>query len=358
MLGNDRLSWALALATTVAVGCGGGGEAVSSGSGGGGGQGGSSSSMSSSSSSSSSSGVGGGASCPTMEGTVLAVRQLYFGEGNSGEWKKVGYNLDDKVSTGLSKDLCQPNAGGSTQTAYPDGEDGIDNSFGKNLLPTILSLYPKWVEDVNNGIQNGNFTALMKLMCLPPEGDVPQLTTKLFGATKLGSTPKWDGTDKWPVEPGLLNDPMDPESASILFQNSSVIGATFDAGKNATFILSVPVRTATESTSIKLTLYSAKLTMTLSDDRKSATAGMIGGVLNTEEFVAEIKKIGALLKICDNPLFDNLVLQVRQASDIMSDGTQDPSKTCDGITMGLGFEMVEAQRGDVGEPNQVGMACP
>jgi hypothetical protein len=293
-----------------------------------------------------------------MEGTVLAVKELFFGEGNSGEWKKVGFNLDDKVSTGNSVDLCKPNAEGSPQTAYPDGDEGIDNSFGKNLLPTILSLYPMWVTDINTGIQNGNFTALVKLMCLPPAGDAPVLTTKLFGGTKLEMAPKWDGTDTWPVEPGLLSDPMNPESSSIVFENSSVIGSTFDAGKNGTFILSVPIRTQTESTSIKLTLYSARMTMTLSDDRKSATSGMIGGVLNTEEFVAEIQKVGYLLDLCGNPLFDNLVTQVRQASDIMADGTQDPSKTCDGITMGLGFEMQEAKIGVVGPANVVGMSCP
>jgi len=367
MLKKEHLSIAFNLATTAAAlaapaGCGGDEPSVntssksassSSSSSGGGGEGGDSSS-----SSSSSSGAGGADACPSQEGTVLAVRTLYFGEGNSGEWKKVGFNIDGKVSTEKSTDLCKPSSGGSTQTAYPDGDDGIDNSFGKNLLPTILTLYPTWPQDVNNGISNGNFTALLKLMCLPLTGDVPVLTTKLFGGTKLpAGMPKWDGTDTWPVEPGLLNDAMDPESSSILFPNSSVIGMKFDAGKDGQVILSIPVKTANDSTSMKLTLYSARMTMDLAADHKSSTNGMIGGVLNTEEFIAEVKKIGALLKLCGNPLFDNLITQVRQASDILSDGTQDPDKVCDGITMGLGFEMQAAQRGDVGPSNPVGMAC-
>jgi len=361
MLRSDRLYWALALLTTAAVGCSDGGSNVGDGGNGGtggtGGEGGSSSSMSSSSAGGAG-GAGGGASCPTQEGPVFAVKELFFGEGNSGEWKKFGFNLDDRVSTGNSTDVCKPAAGGSANTAYPDGDEGNDNSFGKNLLPTILGLYPAWPTDVNNGIQNGNFTALVKLLCLPPTGDAPVLTTKLFGGTALGSAPKFDGTDTWPVEPGLLSDPMDPQSSTITFPESSVLGTTFDAGKNGTFILSVPVKTAMESTSIKLTLYSARMVMTLSADRKSATGGMIGGVLNTEEFVAEIKKIGDLLNLCGNPLFDNLVTQVRQASDIMADGTQDPDKECDGISMGLGFDMVEAQLGGVGPANEVGAACP
>jgi hypothetical protein len=97
--------------------------------------------------------------------------------------------------------------------------------------------------------------------------------------------------------------------------------------------------------------------MTMSADRKSATGGMIGGVLNTEEFVAEVKKVGFLLQLCGNPLFDNLVNQVRQASDIMDDGTQDPMQVCNGISMGLGFDMSAAQIGDVGPANVVGMSC-
>ena len=359
MLANHRFGLALALVTTVVVGsfaggCGSDGEAITKPAATTSSSSGSSSSSTSSSSSSSSSGQ---ALCPTQDGPVLSVKELYFGEGNSGEWKQVGFNLDGKESTGTSKDVCTPNSGGSPQTAYPDGDNGIDNSFGKNLLPSILGLYKTWTTDINLGIDNGRFTALVKLLCLPPEGDVPQFTTQLFAGTTLPMPPKFDGTDKWPVEPGLLSDPLDPLSSTILFPNSSIKGMTFDAGTDGQFIISVPVRTMTDSTSMKLTLYNAHITMTMSADRKSATGGMIGGVLNTEEFVAEINKVGYLLQLCGNPFFDNLVTQVRQASDILADGTQDPTKMCDGISMGLGFDMSPAELGDVGPANPVGMAC-
>ena len=33
----------------------------------------------------------------------------------------------------------------------------------------------------------------------------------------------------------------------------------------------------------------------------------------------------------------NILESIGQASDIMQDGTQDPTKTCDGISIGLGF---------------------
>jgi hypothetical protein len=85
---------------------------------------------------------------------------------------------------------------------------------------------------------------------------------------------------------------------------------------------------------------------------------MIGGVLNTEELVTEIKKVGALMNICDTAAFDNIVTEVRRASDILSDGTQNPAKVCDGISIGLGFEMKPAQIGDVGAAIPPGAVCP
>lgn len=359
MLGSNRVFIALSLLATVAMGCGGestqpttsstgdGGTTSSSGTGGSGGA----------SSSGSGGDQGGALMCDNGEGTVLAVSELAFGEGNSGEWKKVGVNLDGLATVSSSKDVCKPNSGAATSTPYPDGEDGIDNSFGKNLLPVILSLYPNWVPDINDGILEGVFTSLLKLECLPPTGDVPVLTTKLFGATTLDFIPKFDGTDKWPIAPELLSDLSDPESSTVIFPKSSVKGDQFDSGKNNTFILTVPLKSGSATTSLKLTLHAARTTMTLAADRKSATDGVIAGVLDTEELVAEVKKIGLLLDLCDTDVFNDILTTVRQASDILVDGTQDPEQTCNGISLGLQFKMQEALIGDVAPPTPAGPAC-
>jgi hypothetical protein len=295
---------------------------------------------------------------PCPKPTVLAVDKLYLGDGNAGQWKKFGFNLDGKVTTATSTDVCMVNDGAMPSVPYPDGDNGIDNSFGKNLLPVIIGLDATWVTDVNASINTGGFTVLLEIECLPPTGDVPMLTTKLFGGDPLGMTPAWDGTDKWPVDPDLLSDPKNPESSSIVFNQCSVTGTTFNAGKNGTYVLTIPVMLQGKSTSLKLTLYAAQMTMTLAADRQSATSGMLGGVLNTEELVAEVKKVGYLLGACGTTLLDNLVTAVRQASDILTDGTQDPTKMCDGISVGIGFDMKPAQIGAVGPAGPPAMTCP
>jgi hypothetical protein len=37
--------------------------------------------------------------------------------------------------------------------------------------------------------------------------------------------------------------------------------------------------------------------------------------------------------------------QIAQSSDIMHDGTQDPTQPCDAISIGLGFDATQAQLG-------------
>lgn len=362
MLRLGRVSWAFAIAAAVgvpaAVSCG-GGESTTTGGGGATAASSSTATVSSSvaASSTSSTGVGGALPCPTMSGTTFALTKIDLGPGNNGEWKKIGLDIDGLTSTGASKDVCQPNAGGAKGTAYPDGDNGIDNSFGKNLLPLIIALDPTWQGDVNDLLIGGGFNAMLKLYCLPKTGDA-KLTTKFFGGTNLGAVPKYDGTDKWPVVPELLTDPKDPESSSITFPDSTVIGDAYDSGKGQTIILTLPLSYNMMSTSIKLTLHAAQVKMTLSPDRKSATGGVIGGVLQTEEFVDQVRKIGWVYGLCGMAQFDTAVALARQSSDILSDGTQDPKKTCDGISIGIAFEMKEVQIGDVGPAATVGMACP
>lgn len=299
-------------------------------------------------------GAGGGMSCVNTENKVLAATQIHFGEGNNGQWKSVGFNIDGLVSTGTSLDVCQPNSGGSASTAYPDGIAGIDNSFGKNVLPLWLAIIPTFVTDVNTSLQNGNFNMMLAMDCLPPAGDVTSLLTRLFNGTALGMPAKFDGTDVWPVRPELLSDPMNPASSSIMYANSSVMNLVYDSGNKVPFVLTIPMM----NTWITLKLYSAHVTMNLAADHNSATGGIIGGVLKTEEFITEFDKVGAALGLCNTPIYMNLVTTMRQASDIMADGSQDPTKTCDGISIGLSFNSAQVQLGNVGPMIPMAQTCP
>ena len=72
-------------------------------------------------------------------------------------------------------------------------------------------------------------------------------------------------------------------------------------------------------------------------------AGTISGVVATEEMVdAFSKAIGTLSPtLCGGPTLESIKQTIRQASDILVDGTQDPNKECNAVSIGIGFEAVK-----------------
>jgi len=283
---------------------------------------------------------------------VLAIDHLDFGENNT--WQGLGFNLDGLVSTASSTNLCQPASGGSKATAYPDGNNGIDNSFGKNIVP-LLAIMGSLSQSSNDNIAKGGFTMMLDFVGLTAAAAQGPVVTRLYSGTALGKVPKFDGTDCWPVAPELLTSPTDITSSTIVFSQSAVAANVWTSGAPSTVTLKIPF---SGTSVITLTLHKAQVALTFAADHKSGTAGLLGGVLDTDEFIKEAKKAAATLPNgCG--LITLVEKQLRQASDIMNDGTQDPIKTCNGISIGIGFTMKDAQLGGVGPatpPNT--MTCP
>jgi hypothetical protein len=107
---------------------------------------------------------------------------------------------------------------------------------------------------------------------------------------------------------------------------------------------------------LPLTIQKAVVTMQISGVGSTATGqnGVIAGILDTEELILEFKKIagGFDPSLCSSNTFESIAMQIRQASDIMKDGSNgDPSKTCDAISIGLGFSAQAVVLGGVAPPN-------
>jgi hypothetical protein len=275
-----------------------------------------------------------------------------FGEVN---WSKLGFNLDGLVSTAASKDLCIPASGGDPNMVYPDGDNGIDNAFGKSIVPLLgkVMMGGTLSSSSNDSVANGEFSMLLDFVKLTAAADQPSVVTRLYGGTDLGEPPSFNGKDCWPVAPELLTSPTDITSSTVVFKNSALAAQSWTSGTGTTVKLSIPitVEQLKKTVSISLTLNKAQMALTFAADHKSATGGVLGGVLDTEEFIKEIKKaVFSLLGNlgCSVIMSNNVEASIRQASDIMNNGTQDKLATCNGISIGFGFTMKEVQLGGVG----------
>lgn len=291
--------------------------------------------------------------------TVLAMSKLYLGDtdrsGNTdaNAWKQIGFNLDDKISNAKSGDVCKPVQGANPTLVKTDGANGIDNSFGENIMPIIVGLASDASSKINDSINQGTFTIMLKIDALGTQQDYSGLSAALYGGGDLSKVagfengPNWDGQDPWPVLYELV-DNGDVNSPKVKFPSSYVASRTWVSGSAGDVNLSLSI----SGYALSLTIHHATIAMDLGADNTTATNGTIGGVLKTEELNNGLKAVAGKISssLCQGSTLDSILQQISQASDILSDATQDATKTCDGISVGLGYDAKAVKLGDVTDP--------
>ncbi len=284
---------------------------------------------------------------------MLAVTKLYLGDTDrngtpdkTNGWKQYGFDLDGKISTATSTDLCQPVNGASAKNVYPDGNGGIDNSFGKLILPILLGLSSDTSAQVNMSISSGKYTYLMDLQGLGPGTDQNPVPARMYTGANLGHSPLFDGSDVWPVDPSSLLSPTDITSARTQFPAGYLTLNTWVGVPGPTVYLQL----AFGGMSLPLQIGHAVVTMSLDPTHQSATNGTIAGIIPVQAFVTTLQQIAGEIdpSLCSGPTINSILDQIEQAADILQDGTQDPTKPCDGISIGLGFDAHVVQLGSIG----------
>jgi len=285
---------------------------------------------------------------------ALAATKIYIGTtdrsgaASTTAWEQYGYDLDGQITSMDFSHHCKPSSGASPKDIFPDGKDGRDNAFGKKLLPLVLSAAGQGTDiqgSLNKAITDGSFTIIIDLPDLGSGANYDPLSAFLLGGKE--GTPM-GGPTTWKLVPELLTDGMTATSAKVKFPNSYLNGNTWVSGDKGTVNLSLAIA----GFSLNLTISSAVITMDLGGDHNTASNGTIAGVLDTEAFIGELKKVvGAFsTDLCQGGAVESILNQIRQASDIMSDGTQDATKTCNGISIGLGFDASNVTLGPAGTP--------
>lgn len=280
---------------------------------------------------------------------VFAMTKLYMGDtdrngaASSTAWRAFGHDLDGITSTSTANGECQLQAGAAS-SVRADGDDGIDNSFGRNVLPMLATFLGSGLStQMNQALAASYFDYLVRIDGLDASNDIARLSGGFYASGPFTS-PKFDGTDKLPVlfesvKSGDLNQPK------IAWSAASMTARVFQSGDpgagDGVLVMSFGLD------SISVPLRKVRVSMKISADGSTATDGNLGGVIPTEAFVSEFHKLAGRISasLCNGSTFDAIAQQLRQSSDILQDGTQDPQKACDGISVGIGFD---AKRDGVG----------
>ena len=284
---------------------------------------------------------------------TFAISKLYLGEtARTGSapsniaWKKFGYNLDGKATVAASTDVCT-RAKGAPSSNQVDGDNGIDNAFGAVILPIVQSAASinEPSKTITTTVTDGKFTIQLQVKGL--SDDAKQTATGLSGqlfasggysgdSTTPIPFPGFGPTTDWPVRAELLTDGATIASGSkVKFADAYMANGTFvNGGGGSTITLSLSF----SGVALDLAINKAILTFDHTSAAKAGN-GTIAGVINTEELITGLKKVAGRISatLCGSQ-FDGIAQQIRQASDIMADGSNAAGADCSGISIGIGFD--------------------
>ena len=300
----------------------------------------------------------GPTNAPNGTATVtFAVSKLYIGDtdpdgtpDHSNGWTRYGFNIDGVASSNLAG-FCKPVDNASPQQVHGEGPSGIENSWGHNILPILLGIAANTSTKLNAGIASGSYTQLFSLGALGAGSSYNPIASQVTQGGALLATPKFDGTDVWPSVQGT----------TVTLGSSYLTGNTWVSAPAGSSV-SIPWFTlGSLGATTTLTINHAVVSMSLDAAHANATRGVISGVINTQAYIAQIKATAGTLdpSFCSpgNVTLESVAAQIAQASDIMSDGTQDPTQTCDGISIGLGFDGALVQVGAAVAPTSPPNPC-
>jgi hypothetical protein len=270
-------------------------------------------------------------------GTVtLAFKSLLLGDANPDgggpepdAWKLYGYNIDG-VPPGNLAAFCIPAAGASASLVHQEGINGIENAFGHLVLPLLESTCTSSLCQTD---PLAEFRPLLSIDGLGSGSNYDPLFAQVTLGGDLGQPPLWDGTDPWPVVQGT----------TLSLTASYPVNETWVSGTLASFSLPLDI----DGTVITLDIHHVVLTMKLDPSHETATAGILSCVIPTADLQQRLLALAGQISpsLCSGPTIEGALAQIAQTSDIMQDGTQDPTKTCGGISIGLGFEASVVQLG-------------
>ncbi len=269
----------------------------------------------------------------------FAIKRLHLGpiDRNTGKhdplaWRQYGFNLDARTT---SKDDSKAGTNTCTRRAgsgfyvLTDGTLGRDNNFGQHFMSVVNSLKYDAEESVNQRIAEGKMTLLLRLDNVGP-ADNAKVPGALYLAGNLGGFPKYDGSDKWPIDTASL-DAAEPRAK---FPGGYMAGGVWVSGALGAAAMPIPLFSL--GSAVIVPMESAVVSFDVSSGGAGTIAGAADPVALGKAFTPPLEQWG----ICPgNTTYDQVISTATSSPDLVAGAPslQDTTKECNAISIGLGF---------------------
>ena len=286
---------------------------------------------------------------------IFAIKDVVLDQRDN-RWRAIGYDLDGLCSDEPDPVVeCLPPAVSGPPEI--DGERGIDNTFGHNLVPILLAARSDFQTRATSGQNQGLGALLLIVRGWNGERDDPRvegiLSQTVFGSAEavaepideidvsdgmlringeLRPIPRWDGDDHfWVRSDGFLEGDI---SQPRLRDDNAYVA-------DGTIVLRLPDRfplvLGGDQTGVEFVLSDVVFTAELSADGRRIESAVLAGRWAIFDILAAIE----LAAICPGSSdYFTLMRLLDLAADIRGvPGTGGPRATCNAISLGLLFEV-------------------
>ncbi len=308
---------------------------------------------------------------------VFAINWFDTGDGTEGDggpnYRGIGFDIDGVCANQGQAPSCHPFAW--THGDNTDGVGGIDNAIGNVMYSEPRGFggaMPLVSHDQNMSMLAGTVAPLgiVRVRGYQPGSDDDQVDVDWYapGLLSDGSeggtvSPKWDGSDVWPVRADSLSgDPpeMEPDGGSAFPRSVFHDGAAYVSSYQV--VTHLPPGTPLTLANVPFVLDQLELVIHLAPGGGTVRVGdgTAGARLSQQAFFAQLHPITSAIgvPICTSDVsYPRVKAFLCSFTDVLADGGDDPNANCDAFSLGFNFKVAPVQLG-AAVPTPAPPVCP
>jgi hypothetical protein len=297
---------------------------------------------------------------------IVALHTIDVGLGDAGT-TRLGYDLD-RVYTGcdggapsghgVGPESC--NGASSPPVPHPDDPEGRDDWAG-HLLATLSSFDPSQFNTttVSQRLENGTYSVILQILQYNGTANDTQVSVGLYGSSGIADAgAQWNGHDTWTIDQDFVVGDSGPP-----YLPTHGVGNAYVADGTLVININFPLSLGTSSTgSFEIELSQGLITATVvpTNGTYKLTNGQITGRWHVGDLLSAVQDltVGGNTLCPGAPYYIALKNYACQYADIMTDPSQDlMGKTCDALSLGIGFTADPALMGAIVATPQHSSLC-